>query len=101
MFSFTLIHGDGRTLPHLQYVASLAVAQGVQRVADAHYEVSAAKRPFSVILEGAFSALALAQLREVARSLSLLRRISHLFLKPSGRFWLTDDLLARSAQKLG
>lgn len=40
MFSFTLLHGDGRTLPHLQYVASLAVAQGVQRLADEHYEVT-------------------------------------------------------------
>jgi hypothetical protein len=40
MFSFTLLHGDGRTLPHLQYVASLAVAQGVQRLADKHYEVT-------------------------------------------------------------
>ncbi|GAQ87737.1 Putative biotin holocarboxylase synthetase/biotin-protein ligase [Klebsormidium nitens] len=38
MFSFTLLHGDGRTLPHLQYIASLAVAQGVQRLADAHYQ---------------------------------------------------------------
>ena len=55
MFSFLAEHADGRTLPFLQYVATMAAVDAIQECADeALAEAAAAYRRAGAILEIAY-----------------------------------------------